>query len=114
MQFRLQKDETPVFSTFKEGAFNTEFFYPLSDSVSQKVAKSGLDDLSICLPYTFAFVQDISTVNLVSSNKLFSKSNSIEVLNENLRIVNIEIKDTLANAVNIIIFLLFKLNLLPE
>lgn len=95
-------DESPVFSEYKEGAFNTEFYYPLSDSVSQKVAKSGLDDLSICLPYTFAFVQDISTVNLVSSNQLFSKSNSTEILNENLRIVHIEIKDTNTEAVNII------------
>lgn len=95
-------DEKPIYSTFKEEAFNTEFYFPLSDSVSQKVAKAGLDDLSICLPYTFAFVQDISTINIVSNGKLFSKSNSIEVLNEHLRIVHIDIRNTLTNAVRIV------------
>jgi hypothetical protein len=55
-------DERPAFSGYKPGAFNTSFRYQLTDKTGKNVARAGLADLDICLPYSLAFVREIESV----------------------------------------------------
>lgn len=87
-------DESQPYSNYVEGEFNTEFIYPLLDAVSLKVAKSGLDDLKICLPYTLALVEEIDSIEILSSEKYFNNF-QVDQINEDINIKTILIKDNI-------------------
>ena len=55
-------DDQPHHTGYVDGKFNTAFRYELADKTGKKVARAGLADLDICLPYTLAFVQEIESV----------------------------------------------------
>jgi len=55
-------DDRPVYTGYVRGAFNTSFRYQLADKTGKTVARAGLADLDICLPYTLAFVPEIESV----------------------------------------------------
>jgi hypothetical protein len=55
-------DDRAPYNGYTPGAFNTAFRYQLSDKTGKNVARAGLDDLDICLPYTLAFVREIESV----------------------------------------------------
>ena len=63
-------DERPAFSGYTPGAFNTSFRYQLTDKTGKNVARAGLADLDICLPYTLAFVRELESVQY--PNRLLS------------------------------------------
>ena len=63
-------DERPAFSGYTPGAFNTAFRYQLTDKTGKNVARAGLADLDICLPYTLAFVRELESVEY--PNRLLS------------------------------------------
>jgi hypothetical protein len=82
-------DDSPTYSEYIEGEFNTEFLYSLVDSVSLRVAKAGLDDLDNCLPYTLAFVKEIKSVEILPSNLIYTNSIEETSLTENVSLVSI-------------------------
>lgn len=88
-------DESPPYDRYVEGNFNTEFSYPLKDSVSLRVAKAGLDDLEICLPYTLAFVKEIESIEVKSNNQYYHNSNVTEKISEDISLVTILMQDTI-------------------
>lgn len=55
-------DDRPPYKGYVEGNFNTSFRYELTDKTGKTVARAGLRDLDICLPYTLAFVREIESV----------------------------------------------------
>jgi hypothetical protein len=55
-------DDRPAFNEYTHGNFNTSFRYKLSDEIGKKVARAGLKDLDICLPFTLAFVRELESV----------------------------------------------------
>lgn len=55
-------DDRPPYEEYADGEFNTSFRYELTDKTGKNVAKAGLKDLDICLPYTLAFVREIESV----------------------------------------------------
>ena len=59
-----------VYTGYVPGAFNTSFRYQLADKTGKNVARAGLADLDICLPYTLAFVREIESVEY--PNRLLS------------------------------------------
>jgi hypothetical protein len=63
-------DDRPAYSGYVPGAFNTSFRYQLADKTGKNVARAGLADLDICLPYTLAFVREIESVEY--PNRLLS------------------------------------------
>lgn len=58
-------DENEAFENFNQRNFNTVFRY-LLDTDGINVAKKGLEDLEITLPFTLAFVPSIQTVTINS------------------------------------------------
>lgn len=56
-------DNLPPYKKYVEGAFNTSFRYELADDTGKKVARAGLKDLDLCLPYTLAFVSAVESVD---------------------------------------------------
>jgi len=65
-------DERLPYTGYTQGAFNTAFRYELSDKTGKNVARAGLADLDICLPYTLAFVRELESIeypNRLSSLK---------------------------------------------
>jgi hypothetical protein len=64
-------DTFPPYDEYDETDFNTTFSYPLLDELSKSVAKSGLDDLNLCLPYTFAFMPEILSIECPTSGESF-------------------------------------------
>lgn len=56
-------DDLPPYKRYVEGALNTSFRYDLADDTGKKVARAGLTDLDVCLPYTLAFVSQIESVD---------------------------------------------------
>jgi hypothetical protein len=58
----LGLDEQPEHTGYVPGKFNTAFRYELADKTGKNVARAGLADLDICLPYTLAFVREIESV----------------------------------------------------
>jgi hypothetical protein len=103
-------DSAPVFTKYVEGEFHTEFLYPLADSVSFRVAKSGLDDLDNCLPYTLAFVREIKSVEISTSEKFYKNTDRDFYLNDNFRLVNILIDDKNEKEKESILFTIALLN----
>lgn len=55
-------DDRLPYAGYTPGAFNTAFRYQLADETGKNVARSGLSDLDICLPYTLAFVRELESV----------------------------------------------------
>jgi hypothetical protein len=55
-------DDRLPFAGYTPGAFNTAFRYQLADKTGKNVARAGLADLDICLPYTLAFVRELESV----------------------------------------------------
>ena len=55
-------DDRAPYNGYTPGAFNTAFRYQLSDKTGKNVARAGLADLDICLPYTLAFVRELESV----------------------------------------------------
>jgi hypothetical protein len=55
-------DDQPPFAGYNPAAFNTAFRYQLVDKTGKTVARAGLGDLDICLPYTLAFVRELESV----------------------------------------------------
>jgi hypothetical protein len=82
-------DDFPTYSEYIDGEFNTEFLYPLADSVSLRVAKSGLEDLDNCLPYTLAFVKEIKSIEILPSNLVYTNIIEEIKLAENLSLVSV-------------------------
>ena len=67
-------DDGPTFAGYVSGAFNTAFRYSLTDALSRKVAKAGLEDLDICLPYTLVFVREIESVEVSPRSYCLAKN----------------------------------------
>jgi hypothetical protein len=63
-------DDRPPYAGYTPGAFNTAFRYQLADKTGKNVARAGLADLDICLPYTLAFVRELESVEY--PNRLLS------------------------------------------
>jgi hypothetical protein len=57
-------DDKPPYPNYVAGDFNTAFRYTLADDFSRTVARAGLADLDVCLPYTLVFVSEIETVEV--------------------------------------------------
>jgi hypothetical protein len=55
-------DKEPHYKGYVAGDFNTAFRYDLADDTGKNVARAGLADLDICLPYTLAFVGELESV----------------------------------------------------
>jgi hypothetical protein len=55
-------DNKLPYAGYVPGAFNTAFRYQLIDKTGKNVARAGLADLDICLPYTLAFVRELESV----------------------------------------------------
>jgi hypothetical protein len=85
-------DERPAFSGYKPGAFNTSFRYQLTDKTGKNVARAGLADLDICLPYTLAFVRELENVEY--PNRVLSlEEGEDERVDGEVQIVSIKIAD---------------------
>lgn len=85
-------DSRPVFSEYEAGNFNTTFRYPLLDQVSLKVAKSGVEDLNNCLPYSLIFVQEIESVELLATSEIYKLSQKNVSLTDSIKLVRVKIK----------------------
>ncbi len=55
-------DDRLPYAGYTLGAFNTAFRYQLADKTGKNVARAGLSDLDIGLPYTLAFVRELESV----------------------------------------------------
>jgi hypothetical protein len=85
-------DEQPAFSGYKPGAFNTSFRYQLTDKTGKNVARAGLADLDICLPYTLAFVRELESVEY--PNRLLSlEEGEDERVDGEVQIVSVKMAD---------------------
>lgn len=72
----------------KENGLNTAFIYKLSGS-GIEVAKKGLDDLYIGLPYVFAFVPELGSLSVDTYNWYFSRGNIYNSSHENIKVYEI-------------------------
>jgi hypothetical protein len=55
-------DAQPEYKGYDPSKLNTSFRYDLTDEPGKDVARAGLADLDICLPYTLAFVPEVESV----------------------------------------------------
>jgi hypothetical protein len=55
-------DDQLEYKGYDSSKFNTAFRYDLPDKTGKDVARAGLADLGICLPYTLAFVPEVESV----------------------------------------------------
>ncbi len=94
-------DERLIYDEYKEGAYNTGFYYYLTDTIGHSVAKKGLDDLIICLPYTFVFVEELTRVKLKHSELVFKNSNKYDEISQNIKVVDIKIKTEVDSSNNL-------------
>ena len=63
-------DDQPQYKGYDPSKLNTSFRYELTDKTGKNVARAGLADLDICLPYTLAFVRELESVEY--PNRLLS------------------------------------------
>lgn len=82
-------DDTPPYRKYVAGAFNTSFRYTLTDQLSRTVAKSGLADLDVCLPYTLVFVPEIESVEVAPRTYSLPKTPSDPQPDGDIRIVSV-------------------------
>lgn len=68
-------DDLPTLLEYDAANFNTSFNYNLPDSISERIAKTGLEDLDKCLPYALVFVQDIKSVEVANKTTLYENVN---------------------------------------
>lgn len=86
-------DDKPVFNDYQEGILNTSFTYYLTDEIGHSVANKGLIDLDKCLPYTFVFVEELKSIKIKHSGKLFKNTTEFSEINSNIRVKKIDIKE---------------------
>lgn len=89
----IDLDESPQYSKYVEGEFNTEFIFPLTDSVSLKVANLGLNDINNCLPYTLAFVKEINSIEILPSCQIFQNTDNVIHIGENINLISLITKN---------------------
>lgn len=87
-------DERPIYNKYQEGAFNTSFTYYLTDTLGLYVAEKGIDDLNNCLPYTFVFVDELTSVCLNHSGKSYENVPDYEELASNIKVRCVFIKES--------------------
>ena len=85
-------DELPPFDHI-EGEYNTEFTYPLIDSMSREIAHAGIKDLTNCLPYSLVFVDEIDSVEVAPARCFFRARKSHRRLSDRLSLVSTTTKD---------------------
>lgn len=76
------------FYQYSPADFNTVFRYKLDD-YGIEVAKKGLKDLQISLPFTLVFLPEIKSVKIMSENTQYELSQSIFEEGENIRIYTV-------------------------
>ncbi len=86
-------DEYPPYVDYIEGNFNTKFTYSLSDTIGLSVAEAGIKDLKQCLPFTFVFANDITSVEIKNENLLFKNTEHLDVIDDNIEAITIDICD---------------------
>lgn len=80
-------DDEKTITDFDKKKFNTTFRYLLNDE-GIEIAKKGLDDLGVLLPFTLAFVPSIKSV-IINSETEFIVSPEIIALTDEIEIFNI-------------------------
>ena len=85
-------DELPPLSNYNPNEFNTTFRYNLDDE-GYKVAKVGLEDLHLSLPFTLAFLPSIKSVTVKHENITYELG-KIENESANIKIATIFKKTT--------------------
>lgn len=81
-------DEYDPLIDFKQNNFNTTFEFNLNEE-GINVAKKGIEDLQISLPFTLVFVSTINSVRVLSHNMAF-ELDSVNELNPNIRLYKIK------------------------
>lgn len=77
--------ELPKDMVVDENNFNTVFTYRLNDS-GIEVARKGLDDLYISLPYVFAFVPELELLSIDTYGRYFKRGEVYDTKDENIKI----------------------------
>ena len=83
-------DSQPALTNFNPENFNTTFTYNL-DEVGYNVAKVGIDDLHLSLPYTLAFLPSIKLVS-IKHEKVVYELSDIKNLTESIKVSTIHRK----------------------
>ena len=100
-------DSQPALANYDPNNFNTTFVYNL-DEEGYNVAKVGIDDLHLSLPYTLAFLPNIKSVSIKHENVVYELS-KIENLTENIKVSTIH-KKTSSETKELKILTLEKIN----
>jgi hypothetical protein len=91
-------------STVNFGDFNTKFFYNL-DEQGNAIAQTGLDDLTLSLPYTLIFIDRIKDVKVLNgSTEIVYIKKEPQNIQENIWLVEI---DKITNGITEKIYFLF-------
>jgi hypothetical protein len=98
-------DTQPPLSNYNPNGFNTTFQYNLDDE-GYKVAKVGVEDLHLSLPFTLAFLPSIKSVTLKHENITYELA-KIENESSNIQIATI-VKRTISGTTEIKIVTLSK------
>ena len=98
-------DTQPPLSNFNPHGYNTTFLYNLDDE-GYKVAKVGVEDLHLSLPFTLAFLPSIKSVTVKHENITYELA-KIENENRNIQIATI-VKRTTSGTTEIKIVTLSK------
>lgn len=85
-------DSQPALANYNPNNFNTTFAYNL-DEEGFNVAKVGIDDLHLSLPYTLAFLPSIKSVSIKHENVVYELSD-IENLTESIKVSTIHRKNS--------------------
>jgi hypothetical protein len=83
-------DSQPTLANYNSNNLNTTFFYNL-DEEGYNVAKVGIEDLHLSLPYTLAFLPSIKSVSIKHENIIYELS-KIESLTELIKVSTIHKK----------------------
>ncbi|MCX8472007.1 MAG: hypothetical protein ORN85_00015 [Sediminibacterium sp.] len=83
-------DSQPTLAKYNSNNFNTTFHYNL-DEKGYNVAKVGVEDLHLSLPYTLAFLPSIKSVSIKHENVIYELS-KIESLTELIKVSTIHKK----------------------
>lgn len=79
-----------------EKDFNTSFAYQLNET-GIKVAKEGLADLYISIPYVFAFVPEINSISVDAYRWYFERGNTHSTRKNNLKVHETKCKENIFN-----------------
>jgi hypothetical protein len=69
----------PAYSDYKPLDFNTSFTYSLIDSVAERVANDGIDDLCRCVPFTMICTPEILSIDLPMRGRTYTRAQSSEL-----------------------------------